>query len=198
MNGSRWKQAEGQSYQLKSPQGTSLPSPLASVPEQVLHFCKASSFLPLSTRLLCRAKALICFSALQIAHGKRLGGQSWPCRSRGQGMREKGRDHSHIWSWLLRVQQGWQAFLVGFLHLAAAGEGRLEADNGHGLGSSQRQTAEGTGLEIWPAEPNSTVGSPSSALSRPSSLGHMTYPMWLSLFMSNGDNITVSTPQMSE
>ena len=153
------------------------------MPEQVFHFCKASSSLPLSARFLHRAKALICFSALQIAHGKRLRGQSWPCCSRGQGMREKARDHSHVWSWLLRVHHGWQAFLVAFLHLVAAREGRLEADNGHRRSSSQRQTAEGTGLEIRPVEPNSTVGSPSSTLSRPSSLGHMTYPVWLSLFV---------------
>lgn len=101
---------------------------------------------------------------------------------------------SHVWSWLLRVHHAWQAFLVGFLHLVAAGEGTLEADNGHRLGSSQRQTAEGAGLEIQPVEPNSTVGSPSSALSRQSRLGHMTYPMWISLFVYNVDKITVCIP----
>ena len=58
--------------------------------------------------------------------------------------------HSQVSSWLLRSHHGWQAFLVGFLRLLSAGEGRLEAGKRHGLGNSWRQTAGGTGLEIRP------------------------------------------------
>lgn len=96
MEGEEWMAVGGSRPRdsLTSRRAPGLPPSPASVPEQVLHFCKASSSLPLSAGLLRRAKVLICFSALQIAPWKRLGRQGWPCRSRGQGMTEKGRQVS--------------------------------------------------------------------------------------------------------
>lgn len=64
---------------------------------------------------------------------------------------------------VLPVQRGtwgWWAFPVCFLHLMVAVEGTAEGEGWNGLGGSLRQTAEGTGLEIWPQEPDSIRGKP--------------------------------------
>lgn len=78
-------------------------------------------------------------------------------------MREKGRQASTPTSGpgCSEATTAGRLYLVGFLRLLSAGEGRLEAGECHGLGNSWRQTAEGTGLEIRPRSQTALGGIPS-------------------------------------